>query len=305
MNNEVTVIMPVYNREQYVREAIESILVQTFTDFEFVILDDCSSDRTTQIIEEIHDDRIKLVKMKSKSSIPALRNLGLSLAEGKYIALMDSDDISEKNRLEHQVDFLNKNSDYSILGTDYEIFGNKAIEISSIKEHNRIVASIPFKSPIVNPVVMMRRQVLVENNIRYREEYFVCSDYALWADLIPYAKFNNLKGVYIHYRLGHGSNVTRNSIDDKEKLYKRQMLIGKIHGVALENLGIKVTPNELNIFNRVIGERYLAIPSQEEFQAFIELASSLKSRVDGSIINREVFSEVIDEEIEERRSRVN
>lgn len=119
---KISVIMPTYNAETYVREAIESILNQTFADFEFLILDGGSKDKTIEIIESYNDDRIKIYK--NCGTIPQSLNKGIKEATGEYIARMDADDISLPNRLKKQLNVLQKNKDIAILGTKAQILHN-------------------------------------------------------------------------------------------------------------------------------------------------------------------------------------
>ena len=114
----VSVVMPVYNGEKYVAEAIESILAQTFTDFEFIIVDDGSRDRSPEIISdyERRDDRIRFLAFEQNKGRAAAKNLGIEAATGQYIAGMDSDDVSLPQRLEKQVDFLRANPDIGVVG---------------------------------------------------------------------------------------------------------------------------------------------------------------------------------------------
>src|SRR5690625_6791695 len=114
---KISVIMPAYNEERYIAESIQSILNQTFQDFELIIVDDGSTDKTFEIASSFNDPRVKLYKQQN-SGPAAARNKALSLAKGKYIALQDADDRSKPERLEKQYDFLENNLDYIAVGTD-------------------------------------------------------------------------------------------------------------------------------------------------------------------------------------------
>ena len=115
----VTVLMAVYNGEKFLKEAMESILTQTFTDFEFLIINDGSTDNSVKIIEEFNDPRIRLIHNEKNLKLIASLNKGISLAKGKYIARMDCDDISMPYRLEKEVDFLENSLEYGLVGTCY------------------------------------------------------------------------------------------------------------------------------------------------------------------------------------------
>lgn len=122
----IYVVMSCYNREKYVVEAIESILNQTYTNFEFIIIDDCSTDNTFEIVKEYakKDNRILALKNDKNYCYVHSLNKGIEIAKGKYIARMDDDDISLPERFEKQVEFLEKNEDIIALGTFIEIFSD-------------------------------------------------------------------------------------------------------------------------------------------------------------------------------------
>src|SRR5699024_5828808 len=116
--------MAVYNAEKYIKESLESILDQTYLNLEILLVDDGSTDRTVELIESYNDPRINLNKNNKNRGIPYTRNIGLSQAKGKYLAVMDSDDISYETRIEKQVCFLEYHTNVDALGTYYEIIGN-------------------------------------------------------------------------------------------------------------------------------------------------------------------------------------
>ena len=120
---KLSVIMPAYNAEKYIGEAIESILNQTFTDFEFIIIDDGSSDHTADIIKGFHDERIRFIQNEKNSGVANTLNKGLELSQGEYIARMDADDISLPARFEKQVAFMEANPDVAVVGCGIELFG--------------------------------------------------------------------------------------------------------------------------------------------------------------------------------------
>lgn len=177
----VSVIMPVYNtREEFLREAIESILNQTFKEFEFIIIDDASMEKIKAIINSYNDKRIRVLTNENNLGVTKSLNKGLSIARGKYIARMDSDDISFFDRFEKQVNYLESNPKVNILGT-YVYDGDKIrgefVDISQ-KERNTLFL-LENVGPI-HPSVMIRRSFLKHNNLIYNEDYPVAQDYDLW-----------------------------------------------------------------------------------------------------------------------------
>lgn len=195
----VSVLMPVYNvKEEYLRASIESILNQTFTDFEFIILDDCSSNNVEEIVKSYGDDRIRFYRNSENLGIAKSRNKLMDLARGEYSALMDNDDISHSERLKKQVDFLDNNPDISILSTAYETFPEKHIIV-----HPKSVRYLDlFRCCVItHPSVMYRTGSLREYKLKYKESYICSQDYELWARAIRYLKIANLDSVLLRYRL--------------------------------------------------------------------------------------------------------
>ena len=202
---KVSVLMPVYNtKEEYLREAIESILSQTFTDFEFLILNDGSTDENVEkVIFSYRDDRIRYFT-KSNTGVADTLNFGLRKAQAEYIARMDSDDISLPERFAKQVEFLETHKDISVLGTSFEIFPD--IRVIRHPKDLRYVDLIKG-CQIGHPTIMFRRIDFEKYNLEYNLEY-KCEDYELWSRAIRYLKFANLDEVLLYYRW-HGTNLSK------------------------------------------------------------------------------------------------
>ena len=142
---KVTVLMPVYNGSKYLKAAIDSILSQSFTDFEFLIINDGSTDDSVKIINSYHDQRIKLIDNKINQGLVAVLNQGLKLAIGEYIARMDSDDFSTCNRLSQQVRFMDKHNDIGVLGSWVKIMkGSDEFLGRYFLNHEEIKANLLF-----------------------------------------------------------------------------------------------------------------------------------------------------------------
>ena len=124
-NPRITVLMSVYNGEKYLKEAIDSVLSQTFKDFEVLIINDGSIDKTSKILKTYKDPRIRIINNKKNIGLTKSLNKGLKLARGEYIARMDDDDVSKPNRLEKQFEFMEKNSKYAVVGSFIEIIDSK------------------------------------------------------------------------------------------------------------------------------------------------------------------------------------
>lgn len=221
---KVSVLMPAYNSEKYIAEAIESILNQTFTDFEFIIINDGSTDNTAKIVRQYTDKRIKFIDNKKNQGLIAVLNQGLDLCRGEYIARMDSDDISRPQRFEKQVKYMDENPDVGVLGTSIEQFGdlNKLCIYKSTISYMDLVQSCT----IAHPTVFIRRDILQKYAIRYKSEYVHAEDYNLWAQLIKVTKIHNLTDTLLRYRW-HGGNISSvyNDIQAKSTArIRREML---------------------------------------------------------------------------------
>ena len=201
-NPMVTVLMSVFNGEQYLREAIDSILNQTFTDFEFIIIDDGSTDGTLDIIRGYTDPRIMLRIYRKNVGLYISLNSGLDISRGKYVARMDADDISMPDRLAKQVAFLESNPEIGVCGTWYKVFGIFNIDCFSLPtDYETIKANLFFGNSIGHPTVMMRKASLNNYGLRYNSTYLHAADYELWVECSLRFSVVNIPEVLLHYRV--------------------------------------------------------------------------------------------------------
>ncbi|MFV8325992.1 glycosyltransferase family 2 protein [Flavobacterium sp. ZS1P14] len=212
---KITVLMPVYNCELYVNAAIDSILNQSCTDFEFLILDDASTDETVSIIKSYKDSRIQLIEKPLNTGYTNSLNMGLQVAKGKYIARMDGDDISLPERFARQVAYLDANPEVVVCGTSYEILGeNKQTVIP--ESHNAIKLALLKSNCIAHPSVLIRKKILDEFSIIYDASKEPSEDYAMWVRLLSVGKLHNLQEVLLKYRI-HSTSVSHKRVEDQEK----------------------------------------------------------------------------------------
>lgn len=213
---KVSVVMSVYNGEKYLAEAIESILNQTFRDFEFIIIDDASVDNSCKILEEYKkkDERIILLKNEKNLGLTKSLNIGIKKAQGEYIARMDADDISLPKRFEKQVDFLNKNKEISLLGSAIEIIGKQNLKHQIIFVPSKIKNIFYHHNPLIHSTWMFRREVL--DKVNYDEKYFYAQDYKFLANLIKNKlKFTNLNLKLVKF------NLNNNTLSQKKNVLQR------------------------------------------------------------------------------------
>ena len=186
--------MSVYNGEKFLRQSIESILKQSYIDFELIIIDDCSTDGSCSIIESYKDKRIRFIKNKKNMRLPASLNKGIRLAKGKYIARMDADDISMPERFAKQVAYLDAHNDIVVVGGGFQAIdeeGNELYKYHPLKGE-KLTKYCLMPSPLVHPSVMMRRDVIVDNNLFYDEQYSSAQDYDLWQRVSKKFRIDNL-----------------------------------------------------------------------------------------------------------------
>ena len=202
----ISVLMPAYNAEKFVAEAIESIINQTYKNFEFIIINDGSTDNTAKIIQKYadQDKRIRFINNKQNQGLIAVLNQGLDLCRCEYIARMDSDDISYLDRFEKQVKYLDEHPDVGLLSTWIEYFPKK----QNMGKHKEFVNFFDILKGwhINHPTVMFRRDLFYKHNLKYDPGFNSAEDYELWSRVIRHTKIVNLQEVLLKYRK-HGNSV--------------------------------------------------------------------------------------------------
>lgn len=198
--------MSVYNAEKYLEKAIDSIVNQTYQDFEFIIINDCSTDNSSTILNGYNQryPQIKLINNTSNLGLTKNLNKALSLAKGDFIARMDADDISELHRFERQMDFFSKNKSVDILGTFSKNINEKGNFIGSRTapvSHNQIMRVLPKLCPVAHPTVMFRKNSLERIGF-YNDKFRTSQDYDMWFRAAKIGlKFHNLPEYLLQYRM--------------------------------------------------------------------------------------------------------
>ncbi len=224
---KVSVLMPVYKtNEEYLRAAIDSILQQTFTDFEFLILDDCPDDSRENIIKSYPDSRIKYTKNDKNLGITPSRNKLIHMASGEYLAIFDHDDISLPYRLEKQVAYLDEHADVGVVSSWVNEFPKHKI-LTYPQTDDDIKLALVKHCVVAHSASMIRKSVLTENHLKYEEIFTPAEDYGLWCRLIGVTKFYNIPEVLFHYRK-HANNTS------KLQQYKMNLATIRIHTVMEE-----------------------------------------------------------------------
>ena len=237
----VSVVMPAYNAEKFIKESIDSILNQTYRNFELIIINDGSQDSTDKIVKEYTDSRIRYLLNTRNLGIACTLNTGLGNARGKYIMRLDSDDIASVDRIEIQVEYMENHPDIAVLGCGMRTFGRgfEPYDMIPSCEPDQIKIESLFFCPISHPSVMLRSS-LVDEGFLYNPTYERIEDYELWDRIFNKHKIAALSKILVKYRL-HPGQVTQkylNEISDQlMKLRRRQ----------LERLNISPTDKELHI----------------------------------------------------------
>jgi glycosyltransferase involved in cell wall biosynthesis len=216
----VTVLMPVYNAENYLREAMDSILNQTFRDFEFVIVNDGSTDHSEEIIRSYRDERIRLVN-RPNGGVSAALNTGLQEARGKFIARFDADDICTPERLHEQYEFMTRNPEYVLIGSDADYISKTGEYIFTYNSpgytDEEIREKIFERNPFIHSVVFYPKAVINRCG-GYDPRAHTFEDHLLWVKVIAFGKVCNFRKSYIKVRLSPESVTT------DERLWGRKFL---------------------------------------------------------------------------------
>lgn len=203
---KVSVIMSVYNSERFLIKALNSIMNQTFRDFELIVFDDASTDSTRGILHKFSENNPNVIVMFNEINLGLTKNLNkaISIAQGNYIARMDADDIALPTRLEKQVRFLDANKNIDILGSaalDIDEDGKELQLRKSPELHHQIMKLLPKANPMTHSTVMFRKNRLAQINF-YNESYRTTQDYEMWFRAAGKGmKFHNLQEIFLKYRM--------------------------------------------------------------------------------------------------------
>jgi len=222
----VSVVMPAYNAEKYISEAIESILNQTFKDFEFIIIDDGSTDRTWEIIQEYakKDERIVPLKNEKNLKTTVTLNKGVDLSKGKYLVRMDADDWSYPDRIQEQFEFMEKNPEIAVSGGSIEVCDENLMIKNKRKyplSDNEIRKKIFRYNPFAHPSIILRKNKVLEVG-KYDEKLPLTQDYDLYFRLGNVGKLANLSNVLLKLRTHtDSSSLSQSKLQERIALYVR------------------------------------------------------------------------------------
>ena len=246
----ITVLMPMYNSEEFIREAIDSIITQTFTDFEFLIIDD-SSDKSYEIVKSYSDPRIRIIKNSPPLGLRKSSNLGIREAKGKYIARMESDDIAFPNRLEKQFKFMESHPKVTVSGCYIETFGNETGVWKFPLTDAEIKAGLIWGITIGHPTSFFRREFLLSEKLFYNEDGFsYAEDWEFFYTMRNKAVFQNIGEVLYRYRRSGGS-VTKRMKPNRDKI------MNEMFSRVLSEFGILFSDEDIKLHRMFVGDFYL------------------------------------------------
>ena len=284
---KVTVFTPNYNCAKYISDTIQSVLNQSFVDFEYIIIDDASTDNSVNQIEKFNDSRISLIKNKENKGISWNRNQALKIAKGKYLVMLDSDDLAHKDRLKEQFDFLETNPSFGIVGT-YVIpineLGSQILPVVKYKlPFDQIPCQMFFNNYIATSSIMLRMANL--KGLFFNEGFIVAEDYELWIRVVRNCNIGHIRKPLTYYR-HHCSNI---SIKRRQLMINAEKLLLKRQ---LDDIGINYSDEYFNFYYSISTNKYSF--SLDKFDVAHNLLSLLlNANLESKLFNFSSFKEFL------------
>lgn len=266
---ELSIVMPFYNTEKYIGDAVQSLLAQTYDNFELILVDDASTDGSAEIVKSFNDSRISLLKNEINSGIVFSRNLGMKAAVGRFIAPFDSDDVARADKFEKQIRFLKNNPDFGMVGSWARLIdedGNLLKKTWKLTQSPaRIPAFLLFKNIFVHSAVVMKREVVPENF--YEDGFDLVEDYKMWIDISRIKKTSNYPDYLMFYRVHQSSSTNKTG----NKLLAQDARIYKYLFKALEiDLDERMTSLLLLLKNdQIIGDEHILHEIEDFFSTIL------------------------------------
>ncbi len=253
--------MAVYNSEAYLERAMQSILNQTFTNFEFVLIDDCSSDESPEIISAIKDPRVKV--FRNQENIGLTRSLvkGLEYCTGEYIARMDADDVAKPLRLEKQVEYMDNNPQTVVCGSFVIAFADRpnTLWVGPVTDPECRIKML-FGNPLYHPTTIIRKSVVDETGVWYDPNFRYAQDFDLWERLSQFGELHNIPEALLLYRF-HDKSIGRTKKDEQ------MALAGQVSARVMSKLGLKPTAEEWEIHRSLLKT---SLPEADEYYRNLE-----------------------------------
>ncbi len=280
--------MPVYNAASYLKESIDSILSQSYTNLEILLLNDGSTDGSSDMIEAAAkaDKRVLSLGGTINYGLVTQLNNGIQAAKGKYIARMDADDIAPKERITLQVAFLEAHPEVGLCGGAVRMFGAGVDQVVVLPEKdNDIKQTLFLQNPFFHPAVTLRRSIINHHQLYYSESYMTAEDYHLWCEMSKVTSLHNLKEIMLHYRI-HPGQVTR--VQDT----RGQQVTARIRREQMQLMGIKFEADEEEGFELLNSDRKYRFFKLEDYKKVQKCIKSIYLQTSGSTI----ISNMLDEQ---------
>ncbi|WP_165043903.1 glycosyltransferase [Dysgonomonas sp. ZJ709] len=278
----VSVIMPVYNLENFVKEAIESILHQSYPNFEFIIINDGSTDNTSSIIKLEEDPRIIYIDKPVNRGNYACRNEGCRLAKGKYICVMDGDDIAISNRLERQVEIMEAGPEILAMGTDFEFINGTICR--KPKEYPLLKTLLLHNNMFLHPSLIIKKEVLLQVGY-YDEEYYYASDYDLMCRIALIGKIINIPDILMRYRL-HEKQISFGQYT-KQTFYANQIRLK-----YLKACGFKLTNETEMYFTKIMTNSRFSDADLKKVKRIIDSLKKQNKKL--NLLDNNLFDQFVD-----------
>ena len=273
----VSVLMPAYNGERYIQKAIDSILKQTHDHLELIVVDDASRDRTVEVVKGIDDERLHIYENKDNRGLSYTTNEAIEISNGKYIALLDDDDIAIEQRLEWQVDFLEKNPEIDVLGGRTVFIDEQDRFIKYDREPffnpELIKANLLFyNGKFANCTAMFRRDFINSHEIRYREGCYGMQDFCFYIECSKVGKMTALDRVLLKKRI-HDNQATDMYMVQNPR--EKDEVFARLQRESIEMSGYKLSEEKMQVINRLLGrelkERYAQDEVGQLREVFLEM----------------------------------
>jgi glycosyltransferase involved in cell wall biosynthesis len=283
---KISILLPAYNVAPYIRGAMESILSQSFKDFELLVFEDASTDETLDILSTFKDSRVRLLHSTVNRGYITHLNEGLLQAQGEYIARMDADDIAVALRLEKQCNYLDQNPEISVLGSDvYTTFedGKRGPLWKYPETPEKVAARLLFHTSHAHPAVMFRRELVDKGLFRYDESFYSAEDYELWTRLAGQVRMANISLPLLYYR------ISKQQVSNVLKPTQVELSI-KIRNAYVSRYRKFEHDNEEQLFSRFW--RTLFQVDREDFRNVMHIYESIYLQSDSNSFQTELAEQI-------------
>ena len=286
---KLAVVMPVFNGERFLRQAIESVLAQSWRDFRLIVVDDGSTDSSVKTVKSYADARIELLANEKNEGIAASLNRALRLVEEEFIARMDCDDVCHPDRLRKQLSFMQRNEAVGICGTWFRVIDSaRKREFRGPCKAEQIMASMVFSNPLAHPTVMMRTRQMKANRLEYNVKEEPNEDYELWQRASECFPLANIPETLLYYRV-HGESVSKKLQTSTSETLMR--VLEGAHRRGLGWIGIVPTEDELRVHFEITNRRYAKADRLQEYESWLCLLR--RRNLDERRFNPSIFGGIV------------